>query len=121
MTGASIPSYGVVLSPECIKAPMRPIRSTSEVDESEKLGCVPQADAAAEQGASLGAVHTKVMKHMSELSPVVNMTLCMLVNLMSIHGGLVISRTEQIVNIYQNIPGFPKSDCRVEQEMKEKF
>jgi len=35
----------------------------SEVDESEELGCVPQADAAAEQGASLGTVHTKVRKH----------------------------------------------------------
>lgn len=93
----------------------------SEVDESEELGCVPQADAAAEQGASLGTVHTKVRKHVSELSSVVNMTLCMSVNLMSVHGSLVISRTEQTANIYQSIPEFPKTDCRVEQETKEKF
>lgn len=95
--------------------------TTSEVGESEELGCIPHADAAAEQGASLGTGHTMVMKHMSELSSVVNVTLCMSVNLVSIHGGLVISRTEQTDNIHQSIPGFPKSDCRVEQEMKEKL
>lgn len=122
--GASIPSYGVVLSPECIKAPMRLHHSDVHHIRGGWVwgaGLHPSRWCCSWAGCQPGNRAHKGNKHMSELYSVVNVTLCMSVNLVSIHGGLVISRTEQTDNIHQSIPGFPKSDCRVEQEMKEKL
>lgn len=118
--GACITSYGVGLSPECIKAPMRLYQSDDHHIRGRWVwgaGLCPSGRCCSWAGCQPGNSAYKG----KEACNVVNMTLCMSVNLMSVHGSLVISRTEQIANIYQSIPEFPKSDCRVEQETKEKF